>query len=269
MPIPRSCLGNSVAFAPPTVADTRWLLSYAAAVGDGDNPFYTSVAGPAVPRKTHDFHGSGVQGTGVMAHPLFCVAVEWPLMWRQAGGGALLAPRKGSGEIGLAAGEGGRGLHYSEDIIIHRPISANDAIATDCAVVAIRRRKRGTFVQYRFDHRMGTTGELLCTTWNGTYFRGVGISGGADGEQEWVVRESLPPPLPQQQQRQPWQQRTVEPAFALRLAGQCLQDEGLQHVVAAADGVGHAAELDLQQQQQTQCYNVPACSTRVPGVRSP
>ncbi len=208
MPIPRSALANTVTCATPTVADTRWLLSYAAAVGDGDNPFYMRAVGPAVQRRTHDFHGSGIQGSGVMAHPLFVWAVEWPILWRQAGT-LLLAPRQGSGETGLASAEQGRGLHYSQDIIIHRPISANDAIVTDCTLVTIRRRERGTFVKYRFDHRIDGTRELLCTTWNGTYFRGVEVSGAVEGQSEWLVRESLPPHLFRREQQLRQQQGTT------------------------------------------------------------
>ena len=207
MPIPASAIGNACATprSAPTIVDTRWLLAYAAAIGDGDNPRYMSVVGPAVRRPTFDFHTSGMQGDGVMAHPVFVWAVEWPMLWRTS---ALLRPQEGTCEEGLEDGEKYRALHYSEEIIIHRPIAANDEILTECSVCAIRRHKRGTFVQYRFEHRLADTGERLCTSWNGTFWPGVHVSADQDrgnlmGRSEWTIKDRLPMELPYQDESTP------------------------------------------------------------------
>ena len=196
MPIPLSSLGTKVSAR--SVADTRWLMSYAAAVGDGDNPFYTLASAPAIRRVTNDFHTSGVQGTGVIAHPVFVWALEWPMLWLKAD--ELFRPAPNSMEAGLKAGERGTGLHYSEDIVIHRPISANDEITTECSVCSIEKRARGSFVRYRFVHRVAASGELLCTSWNGTYWPGVKLSSVDSMPQnteggKWSMEGGEPPPM--------------------------------------------------------------------------
>merc|ERR1712226_1514498 len=104
MPIPASAVGAVFSETIKTYIDTRWILSYAAGIGD-HNPAYldTTRGGEARRRPTNDFHGSGLQGTGLVAHPVFVWAVEWPVMWTRVG--EILKPR--AGERGLLPGERG------------------------------------------------------------------------------------------------------------------------------------------------------------------
>lgn len=110
MPLYFSAVGRSLPEA-TTYVDTRWVLSYNVSVGDGDIPCYTQTRDASM-RKTNDFHEKGLQGTGLVAHPLFVWAVEWPLAWLHAG--KLFKPNRERGEKGLAAEEKGRAVHYGQ-----------------------------------------------------------------------------------------------------------------------------------------------------------
>ena len=104
MPIPGSCLGRSLPDV-ETFIDTRWIMSYAAGLGDTLPQYLDSAMKPAEIRPTNDFHVRGMQGGGVIAHPVFCWAVEWPITWLQMG--SMYAPDLSKGETGMQSDEVG------------------------------------------------------------------------------------------------------------------------------------------------------------------
>jgi hypothetical protein len=139
-------------------------MSYAAGIGDNKPCYMDSTNEPATMRPTNDFHVKGMQGGGVFAHPLFVWAVEWPILWNQMG--SVYGPDESKGEQGLLDEERGRGVHFSEDIIIRRPILAGDTLTTKTRVVSCEQKSKGTLTVIRFDH-CDANGEAVCTTWNG------------------------------------------------------------------------------------------------------
>jgi acyl dehydratase len=138
-------VGLTVGPAVSTI-DARWLMAYAAALGEEDPRYYdtTALAGP-------------------VAHPLFAVCYEWPL---------ALALRERA--IGEAASR--FGVHATHSLVVHRLPRAGDQLATAARVVAVERRRAGTLVVLRFD-TIDETGAPVTTTDHGSLYRGVEING--------------------------------------------------------------------------------------------
>jgi acyl dehydratase len=122
--------------------DARWLMAYAAALGETD-PRYYDTAG----------------ASGPVAHPLFPVCYEWPvaLLSRAQSVDAALAPLS---------------VHATHDATLHRPPRAGDLLVTSARIVAVSRRRSGTLVTTRFTTR-DEQGAPVTTTDYGSVYRGV------------------------------------------------------------------------------------------------
>ena len=127
--------------------DARWAMSYAAGLDDY-LPCYMDTRRPG----------------GVVAHPLFPVCFEWPVM---------LATR----DSALEREEALRGVHATHDLVIHRLVRSDDTLTTQATVVGVEQRKPGAYQIVRFD-TTDADGALVCSTWYGTLFRGVTVEGG-------------------------------------------------------------------------------------------
>jgi acyl dehydratase len=193
MPLPFAALGNMLASDTDHHIDTRWLQSYAVGIRDYNPAYLTSSSSTTNMQPTHDFHRQGVQGSGVIAHPVFVWAVEWPMLWLHS---AQLMAVQGK-PFQLQSSERGGAVHYGEDIILHRPIQCNDALTFTTTVVEISQRKQGTMTTYKFVHR-DRNNQPVATTWNRTYWRGVGIEGQETTTAAVPARlvNEMPPPLP-------------------------------------------------------------------------
>jgi hypothetical protein len=115
-----------------TYVDARWTMSYAAVSGQ-KHPLAAAyldatAGGPAEMRPTFDYHAQGMQGVGTVTHPVFVWAVEWPITWTKS---VTLWE-------GIVA-NGQAGVHYSQDILVHRPIVAGDQLRT---TTQVRRRRQ-------------------------------------------------------------------------------------------------------------------------------
>ena len=130
--------------------DTRWTMAYAAALGDLQ-PCYMDTASPA----------------GIVAHPLFPVCFEWPVM---------LAMRATFDRSGLTPDEARRGVHASHDLIVHRRIRPPARVRTRATVAAIERRKPGAYQLTRLE-TVDAEGAPVCTSWYGTIYREVAVAG--------------------------------------------------------------------------------------------
>lgn len=129
---------------------TRQLLAYAAGIGD-TNPRYVDDAAAA----------------GILAHPVFIVAVEWPLARALRQHPAFELPPQ----------EGRRGVHAGQDSTFHRPIRPGDCLRTSATLVQVRRVKPGAFVLTRYETVEATSAEPVVTTYSGTIYRGVEVDG--------------------------------------------------------------------------------------------
>lgn len=140
--------------------DARWLMAFAAGLDD-ENPAHFDTR------------------AGLAAHPLFPVCLEWP---------AVLALREGPA-AGLTGEVRARAVHAEHDLALYQPIRPGQTLTSIARGVALQQRSPGTLLTTRIDTR-DAAGQLLCSTWNSTLFRGVTLRG---PEQ---LLETLPAPPP-------------------------------------------------------------------------
>ncbi|HUK61895.1 MAG TPA: MaoC/PaaZ C-terminal domain-containing protein [Dongiaceae bacterium] len=128
------------------VIDARWLMAYAAGLGETDPRYFDTLA-----------------PVGPLAHPLFAVCYEWPVAvaLRTATIDAELHPFS---------------VHAAHHLVIHRAPRAGDTLRTSARVVAIEPRRAGTLVVSRFE-TVDAHGAPVTTTDYGSVYRGVTIAG--------------------------------------------------------------------------------------------
>jgi acyl dehydratase len=141
----------------PAAIDARWLMAYAAGLGERDPRYYDTLA-------------SG----GPVAHPLFAVCYEWP---------AAVALRAKTVPDRAAR----LGVHATHQLIVHRLPRADDRLAITGRVVAVARRRAGALVVLRFD-TVDALGTPVTTTIYGSVYRGVSCA------EAGVVGPPPPPP---------------------------------------------------------------------------
>ncbi|MCS6925274.1 MAG: MaoC/PaaZ C-terminal domain-containing protein, partial [Candidatus Binatia bacterium] len=130
--------------------DARWLMAYAAGLGD-TLPCYLDTRRPE----------------GILPHPLFPVCFEWP---------ALLAMRDREEAAALRPEERVRAVHATHDLVLYRSVKPGDRVTTRATVVGVERRSPGAYQVTRLD-TIDADGARVCTTWQGTLYRGVGVEG--------------------------------------------------------------------------------------------
>lgn len=132
--------------------DARWLMAYAAGLGETD-PRYFDTLGPP----------------GPAAHPLFPVCYEWP---------ALLALRALTTSDEMAT----RSVHATHDLVVHRPLRAGEALRTTARVTGLAHRRAGTLLTAR-NETVDALGRPVTTTDYGSVYRGVHFEGAGAGDQ--------------------------------------------------------------------------------------
>ena len=130
--------------------DERWIMAYAAGLGD-TLPCYLDTLRPE----------------GIVAHPLFPVCFEWPV---------ILAMRGHRGNSSLTADEGVRAVHATHDLMIHRPVRPGDRLSTHATVVGVEQRKPGAYQVTRLE-TVDAASAPVCTTWQGGLYRDVAVAG--------------------------------------------------------------------------------------------
>jgi acyl dehydratase len=101
--------------------DERWLRAYAAGVEDLSPPLFDLLA-----------------DGGIVAHPVFPVCLEWPLIVQGPPG------------LGLDVATARAGLHVSHEITWHRAIRPGDALLTSVALESLDQRSIGVFASLGF-----------------------------------------------------------------------------------------------------------------------
>jgi len=120
--------------------DRRWLLAYAASVGSSA-PALTDTRRPG----------------GVVAHPLFAVAVEWRAV--------LAAQRLVPPQDDLLPG-----VHATHDLVLHRPIREGDTLATVATIEDVSEQRYGVLQVLRLD-TVDDAAQPVATTRMGLAFR--------------------------------------------------------------------------------------------------
>ena len=131
--------------------DARWLMAYAAALGERDPRYFDTLA-PHGPR----------------AHPLFAVCYEWPaaVAIRDATIPAELQPRS---------------VHATHHLVIHRAPRAGDRVQTVARVTDVSTRRSGTLIVTRLV-TTDAAGHPITTTDYGSVYRGVSLTGVSPGD---------------------------------------------------------------------------------------
>ena len=144
----------------------RETMNYAAAVGD-DNPWY------------FDDERDG----GIVAPPLFSVAVTWPILERIW---EFIDSDRFPPELLLTQ------VHYTEHLVFHRPLRPGDHLTVQGKIAAVLPHRAGTRVVIRFE-ALDRKGQKVFTEHTGALLRGVSCAGGGQGQ------EALPaiPPGPE------------------------------------------------------------------------
>ncbi|MBF6561004.1 MAG: MaoC family dehydratase N-terminal domain-containing protein [Candidatus Binataceae bacterium] len=131
--------------------DARWTMAYAAALGD-----------------LHECYIDTRRAGDIAVHPLFPVCVEWP---------SALDLRSRYRHM-LAPAEAARGVHATHHTIIHRALRPPERVTTRAVIEGIEARKPGAYEVTRFD-TADAAGAPVCTTYYGTIYREVAITGTA------------------------------------------------------------------------------------------
>jgi acyl dehydratase len=138
--------------------DARWIMSYAAGIGDLNPRYLDTYAG------------------SIIAHPVFPVCLEWPV---------ILSSRSLPGAESVTPAEGARGVHAAHDLHLYRPIRAGERLTTRATVVGLQRIKPGAAQTTRLD-TIDESGALVCRTYQ------LGISRDVDVIGDAVAGESIP-----------------------------------------------------------------------------
>ena len=149
MPLCSAAIGSSSQSHDIDVSARR-MIAYAAGLGE-TAPCYLDDAA----------------SEGIVAHPAFCVSLEWPPALELRNAAAL----------GITQAEKMRGVHALQDSTFHRPIRQGDRLSTVARIVQIRAVRPGAFVLTKFATVDRRTSEPVVTSYSGGIYRGVGITG--------------------------------------------------------------------------------------------
>jgi len=128
--------------------DARWLMAYAAGLGD-TAPCYLDSTRP------------------IAMHPVFPVCLEWD---------SILALRFGPFAAGMSAAEQARAVHADHDIHLLAPVIPGTRLSTTATAIAVEQRKPGAYLLKRID-TLDERGRICCRTYQGTLYRGVTVDG--------------------------------------------------------------------------------------------
>lgn len=175
MPVATSMVGAAVGPVTHEV-DARWTMAYAAALGD-----------------THDCYFDTRRSGGVVAHPLFPVCPEWPV---------IVASRELGDQWGITPDETRRGVHATHDLTIHRLVQPGDSLTTTLECIGVEARRPGAFSTLELT-TVDAAGAPVATTRQGSMYLGVAVDG----------QDRPPPPAPELPDRGslPWEHELVLP----------------------------------------------------------
>ena len=161
MAIPTSLVGIQVASMQHHV-DARWTMAYAASIRD-HSPVYLDTTRP----------------DGVVAHPVFAVCPEWPV---------IVSSRAASEAAGVSPAEVLTSVHATHDTIIHRLVRPGDVLTTSLEFVGLVTKKPGAMSSIRLLTVDADGLPVATTTQNGIYL-------GCDVDGDDVPDPAPPEPL--------------------------------------------------------------------------
>ena len=140
MPIPAAAVGCEAGSAIVS-ASTRQLMAYAAGIGASHERYFDDLQ-------------------GIVAHPAFCVSLEWPVV----SGPEYLAA------IGRAPSSPRGAIHVLQDSRFHRPIRAGDRLRTEARIAQVRQTGVGVLVTSCVETRDADSRAPVTTSWTAAMF---------------------------------------------------------------------------------------------------
>ena len=138
-----------------TAVNQYQIMNYAAAIGD-ENPLYFND-----------------QGRTIIAPPMFAVATTWPISGNIL---EFLEDKSFPTEILKTQ------VHYTEHLILHRPIYAGENLSIRGSIAAIIKHHSGTVIVNRYN-AFDKKGEPVFTEYIGGMMRGVQCTDDSSGEE--------------------------------------------------------------------------------------
>lgn len=149
MAIPTALVGMRVESLEHRI-DERWTMAYAAALDD-HRPDYVDTTRPE----------------GVVAHPLFSVCPEWPV---------IVSSRSLSEQLGIPRSEVITSVHATHDVLIDRLIRPGDVLTTSLQMVGLEQKKPGAMSSTRL-RTVDANGQPVATTTQAGIYLGVPVDG--------------------------------------------------------------------------------------------
>lgn len=149
MPVTSELVGTTLGPSTHHV-DERWTMAYAAAL-----------------EETADHYFDTTRPAGIVAHPLFAVCVEWPV---------IVSGRDAAERLGVLPEETRRAVHATHDLTVHRLIRPGDTLSTTATHTGVEQRSPGAFVTTRLETRDAQS-ELVAVTEQGALYLGVPTTG--------------------------------------------------------------------------------------------
>jgi acyl dehydratase len=203
MPITAGMLDRTGAVATDDVED-RWLMNYAASVGDATATYFDNRDGRTLP-----------------GHPAYVSHLEWD---------AISNLHEGLGE--LTDEERLRGVHSFNHTQLARPIRSGDKLTALASVVGIEQRRSGARLTIK-TQTTDTSEKIVATSFTSSIFRGVEVA----GEQQTpdMPRTTMPEKAPRGRTS-----RTITIGkLAPYVFSECARDYGAIHTdIAAATRAG-------------------------------
>ncbi|MFT7600589.1 MAG: acyl dehydratase [Acidimicrobiales bacterium] len=188
--------------------DERWTMSYAASLGNYQDHYLDTT-----------------RPEGIVAHPLFSVCPEWPV---------IVASRTLSEELGITRAEVLTGVHATHDVTIHRLARPGDVLTTSLEMVGLVDIKPGAMSSTRLETVDAEGQPVASTTQNGIY---LGVPAAGDD------RPDPAPPAPIEGIERRGQPTTVSIELAAGAAHIYTECARIWNPIHTDRAVAHAAGL--------------------------
>ena len=149
MPIPTDMVGDQIGPLKHEV-DARWVMAYSAALGD-----------------TQDCYFNTSRENGIVAHPMFAVCPEWPV---------IVQGRDLADKWGITPEETRQSVHATHDLVIHRLARPGDVLQTRLTYTGVEDKSPGAYTTMKLE-TSDADDQPVFTTYQGGMYLGVPTEG--------------------------------------------------------------------------------------------
>lgn len=149
MPVPTEMVGDQIGPITHEV-DARWVMAYSAALGD-----------------TQDCYFNTRRHNGIVAHPMFAVCPEWPV---------IVQGRELADKWGITPEETRQSVHATHDLVVHRLARPGDVLRTRLTYTGVENKSPGAYTTMKLE-TSDVNGQPVFTTYQGGMYLGVPTKG--------------------------------------------------------------------------------------------